>query len=54
MQIDGGKNDKFAAYGDSGGLVMGHYNGQQLAIAKLAREYTLLDHFYQARSGVRF
>ncbi len=25
MQIDGGKNDRFAAYADSGALVMGHY-----------------------------
>jgi acid phosphatase len=25
MQIDGGKNDRFAAYADAGGLVMGHY-----------------------------
>lgn len=26
MQIDGGKNDKFAAWADSGGMVMGHYS----------------------------
>ncbi len=26
MQIDGGKNDKFAAWADSGGLVMGNSN----------------------------
>src|SRR6185312_6856547 len=26
MQIDGGKNDKFVAYADSGALVMGHYD----------------------------
>ncbi len=26
MQIDGGKNDKFAAYSDAGGLTVGHYN----------------------------
>ena len=25
MQIDGGKNDRFVAYADSGALVMGHY-----------------------------
>ena len=31
MQIDGGKNDKFAAWADSGGLVMGHYDGSQAA-----------------------
>lgn len=26
MQIDGGKSDKFAAWADSGGLMMGHYS----------------------------
>ena len=31
MQIDGGKNDRFVAYADSGGLVMGHYDGSQAA-----------------------
>jgi phospholipase C len=25
MQINGGKNDGFVAWADSGGLVMGHY-----------------------------
>ena len=33
MQIDGGKNDKFVAWADSGGLVMGHYdNTKQLPL----------------------
>ena len=54
MQIDGGKNDKFAAYGDAGGLVMGHYDGQQLAIYKMAQKYTLLDNFYQGAFGGSF
>ena len=27
MQIDGGRNDRFVAWADSGGLVMGHYDG---------------------------
>ena len=31
MQIDGGKNDRFVAYADSGALVMGHYDGSQIA-----------------------
>ena len=31
MQIDGGKNDRFAAYADSGALVMGHYGKHQTA-----------------------
>lgn len=54
MQIDGGKNDKFAAYGDAGGLVMGHYDGKQLAIYQIARKYTLLDNFYQGAFGGSF
>ena len=29
MQIDGGKNDKFVAFADAGGLVMGHYNDER-------------------------
>ena len=27
MQIDGGRNDRFVAWADSGALVMGHYDG---------------------------
>src|ERR1700761_568942 len=36
MQINGGKNDKFAAFADSGGLVMGHYtaNADKLPLYK--------------------
>jgi phospholipase C len=42
MQIDGGKNDKFVAYTDSGSLVMGHYNANAntLPLWKIARRYT--------------
>src|SRR5262245_19308352 len=32
MQIDGGYNDMFAAYADSGGLVMGHNDGSTMAM----------------------
>jgi hypothetical protein len=32
MQINGGANDRFAAYADSGGLVMGHYDGSKMAL----------------------
>ncbi len=34
MQIDGGKNDLFAAYSDAGGLVMGHYDGSHLPLCR--------------------
>jgi len=54
MQIDGGKNDKFAAWGDSGALVMGHYDGSKLAMWNIARQYTLADHFFMGGFGGSF
>ncbi len=51
MQIDGGLNDKFAAWGDSGGLVMGYYDGSRTAMWKVARDYTLADRFFQGAFG---
>src|SRR5207248_10235126 len=39
MQIDGGKNDRFAAYADSGALVMGHYASAKLPLWDFARQY---------------
>ena len=51
MQIDGGLNDKFAAWGDSGGLVMGYFDGSRTAMWKIAREYTLADRFFQGAFG---
>ena len=46
MQIDGGKNDKFVAYADSGALVMGHYDGSKLPLWQIAQQYTLADNFF--------
>ena len=54
MQIDGGANDKFAAYADSGGLVMGHYDGSTMAMWAIARQYVLADNFFQAAYGGSF
>jgi len=51
MQINGGANDKFAAWGDSGGLVMGWFDGSRTAMWKVAREYTLADRFFQGAFG---
>jgi acid phosphatase len=51
MQIDGGLNDKFAAWGDSGGMVMGYFDGSRTALWKLARDYTLADRFFQGAFG---
>ena len=55
MQIDGGKNDKFAAWADSGGLVMGHYDGSTtLPMWKVAQKYVLADNFFQGAFGGSF
>ena len=54
MQIDGGKNDKFVAYADSGALVMGHYDGSKLPLWKIAQQYTLADNFFMGAFGGSF
>ena len=56
MQINGGKNDGFAAWGDSGGLVMGHYGDMrsQLRLWQTAREFTLCDNFFMGAFGGSF
>ncbi|CDY73670.1 Acid phosphatase [Caballeronia glathei] len=56
MQIDGGKNDKFAAWADSGGLVMGHYNTNpdKLPLYKIAQQFTLADNFFMSAFGGSF
>jgi len=54
MQINGGKNDRFAAFADSGGLVMGHYDGSKLPLWNVAREYVLADNFFQGAFGGSF
>jgi acid phosphatase len=51
MQIDGGKNDRFAAWADSGGLVMGHYDGSKMKMWQIARQYTLADNFFMGAFG---
>ncbi|MDR5813955.1 MULTISPECIES: acid phosphatase [unclassified Caballeronia] len=56
MQIDGGKNDKFVAWGDSGALVMGHYDTppEKLPLYKIAQQYTLADNFFMGAFGGSF
>ena len=56
MQINGGKNDGFVAWGDSGALVLGHYadNGVNLRLWAIAREYTLCDNFFMGAFGGSF
>jgi phospholipase C len=54
MQINGGKNDRFAAYADSGALVMGHYDGSKLPLWSVAQKYVLADNFFQGAFGGSF
>ncbi|WP_427913051.1 acid phosphatase [Ramlibacter sp. MMS24-I3-19] len=50
-QIDGGRNDRFAAMSTVGGWVMGHYDGSQFELWRWAQEYTLADHFFMGAFG---
>lgn len=54
MQIDGGRNDKFAAWADSGALVMGHFDGSKMSMWKVAQQYTLADNFFMGAFGGSF
>ena len=54
MQIDGGKNDGYAAWSDAGGLTMGHYDYSQSALFALAQEFVLADNFFQGAFGGSF
>jgi acid phosphatase len=54
MQINGGKNDRFVAYADSGALVMGHYDGSKLPLWGIAKRYTLADNFFMGAFGGSF
>jgi acid phosphatase len=54
MQIDGGKNDRFVAYADSGALVMGYYGGSKLPLWQVAKQYTLADNFFMGSFGGSF
>jgi phospholipase C len=54
MQINGGRNDRFAQLSSAGGLVMGHYDLTGTALWKYAKEFTLADNFFQAAFGGSF
>jgi acid phosphatase len=51
MQINGGKNDRFAAYANAGALAMGYYDGSRLPLWDTAKKYVLADNFFQAAFG---
>jgi phospholipase C len=50
-QINGGKNDMFAAMSQFGGWTMGYYDGAQFKLWQWAREYTLADRFFMGAFG---
>jgi acid phosphatase len=56
LQINGGRNDGFVAWGDSGALVMGHYGdgADKLALWQLAKQHTLCDNFFMGAFGGSF
>lgn len=54
MQINGGKNDKYAAYSDAGGLSMGYFDGSKMQMWKVAQNYVLADNLFQGAFGGSF
>jgi acid phosphatase len=54
MQIDGGKNDGYAAWSDAGGLALGHYDYSSSSLYALAGEFVLADNFFQGAFGGSF
>jgi len=54
MQIGDGTSDRFAAWADSGGLVMGTFDGSQMLMWNVAKQFVLADNFFQAAYGGSF
>jgi acid phosphatase len=56
LQINGGRNDGFVAWGDTGAMPMGHYahGAVNLRLWQLARQYTLCDNFFMGAFGGSF
>ena len=53
-QINGGRNDMFAAMSTVGGYTMGYFDGSQMKLWQWAKEYTLADNFFMAAFGGSF
>ncbi|MEO8305388.1 MAG: acid phosphatase [Betaproteobacteria bacterium] len=53
-QINGGRNDRYAAVSDAGGFVMGYYDGSKLPMWQWARDFVLADNFFMAAHGDSF
>jgi phospholipase C len=50
-QINGGRNDMFAAMSNVGGWTMGYFDTSSLKLWQWAKEYTLADNFFMAAYG---
>jgi len=50
-QINGGRNNMFAAMSNVGGWAMGYFDGSKMKMWRWAKEYTLADHFFMAAFG---
>ena len=53
-QINGGRNDMFAAMSTVGGYTMGHFDGSSMKLWQWAKEYTLADNFFMGAFGGSF
>ena len=53
-QIDGGKNDRFVAWTNAGGLVMSYYDASDFPLGKIAKQFTLADDFFMGAFGGSF
>jgi phospholipase C len=56
LQINGGRNDGFVAWSNTGAMVMGHYpdGAANLRLWKLAETFTLCDNFFMGAFGGSF
>ena len=50
-QINAGRNDRFVAASDAGGLAMGYYDGSTLPLWQWAKDYVLADNFFMGAFG---
>lgn len=50
-QINGGRNDMFAAMSTVGGYTMGHFDGSSMKLWQWAKDYTLADNFFMGAFG---
>jgi phospholipase C len=53
-QINGGRNDRFVAMGNSGSWTMGYVDGSGFRMWKWAQDYTLADNFFMGAFGGSF